>query len=95
MSLIRKCACFVFSTLILASSLALPQLPASANSELIITVNSTEDLPDSATNSVCSANQPSGGPCTLRGYLRSKRQYSVSARNHPDPAWHVRAKHTP
>ena len=69
MSLIRKCACFVFSTLILASSLALPQLPASANSELIITVNSTEDLPDSATNSVCSANQPSGGPCTLRAAI--------------------------
>lgn len=34
-----------------------------------IWVNSFEDLPDFAHNSVCSANEPVGGPCTLRAAI--------------------------
>jgi hypothetical protein len=66
---VRKLACFLFSIVILTSSLALSQVPVSADGELIITVDSTMDLPDFATNSVCSANQATGGPCTLRAAI--------------------------
>ncbi len=70
MPIIRKCACTLLSILILTSSLALSQLPASAEGELIITVDSFMDLPDYAPgNSVCSANEVGGGPCTLRAAI--------------------------
>jgi len=66
---IRKLACFLFSIFILTGSIALSQVPVSADGELIITVDSFFDFPDFATNSVCSANQPTGGPCTLRAAI--------------------------
>jgi len=69
MSVIRKSASLIASILLLASSLALPQVPVSADVELIITVDSLIDSPDFVTNSVCSAYQPTGGPCTLRAAI--------------------------
>jgi CSLREA domain-containing protein len=69
MSVIRRCASFLLSILILTSSLALSQVPVSADGELVITVDSLEDLPDFVTNSVCSAFQATGGPCTLRAAI--------------------------
>ena len=69
MSVIRRCASFLLSILILTSSLALSQVPVSADGELIITVDSLEDLPDFVTNSACSANEIDGGPCTLRAAI--------------------------
>ena len=69
MLVIRKCASFLLSILILTSSLALSQVPVSADGELVITVDSLVDLPDFVTNSVCSALQDTGGPCTLRAAI--------------------------
>ena len=69
MSVIRKSASLIASILLLASSLALPQVPVSADGELIITVDSLIDSPDFVTNSVCSAYQQTGGPCTLRAAI--------------------------
>ncbi|NMC18778.1 MAG: hypothetical protein GYA38_10360, partial [Chloroflexi bacterium] len=69
MSVIRKSGSLIASILLLASSLALPQVPVSADVELIITVDSLIDSPDFVTNSVCSAYQPTGGPCTLRAAI--------------------------
>ena len=69
MSVIRKSASLIASILLLASSLALPQVPVSADGELVITVDSLVDLPDFVTNSVCSALQDTGGPCTLRAAI--------------------------
>ena len=69
MSVIRKSASLIASILLLASSLALPQVPVSADGELIITVDSLIDSPDFVTNSVCSAFKATGGPCTLRAAI--------------------------
>ena len=69
MSVIRRCASFLLSILILTSSLALSQVPVSADGELIITVDSLIDSPDFVTNSVCSSFQATGGPCTLRAAI--------------------------
>jgi len=65
MSVIRKSASLIASILLLASSLALLQVPVSADGELIITVDSLIDSPDFVTNSVCSAFKATGGlaPC--------------------------------
>ena len=49
--------------------MAIQPSPATAQQELTILVNSTEDLPDYAGNGVCSAFVPSGGPCSLRAAI--------------------------
>ena len=46
------------------------QRPVQSAADMVITVNSTEDLNDYAPgNSVCSALQVTGGPCTLRAAI--------------------------
>jgi len=66
----RKPTLVLLVTLLVFSFLAIQPSPATAMAELTFLVNSTEDLIDSAPgNSVCSANQASGGPCTLRAAI--------------------------
>ena len=66
----RKPTLVLLVTLLVFCFLAIQPSPAKAMAELTFLVNSTEDLPDFAIgNSVCSANQISGGPCTLRAAI--------------------------
>ncbi len=69
----QKTFAILISILILLCATTLSAVPASANeipnAILTFTVNSTEDLPDFATNSVCSAGKPTDGPCTLRAAI--------------------------
>lgn len=69
MSQVRKWLGFLLSILVLVSAFAFIPTPALADTGLTFTVNSSSDLPDLATNSVCSAGQPTGGPCTLRAAI--------------------------
>lgn len=58
------------SVLVLFFSLfAFKTNPVRASDPYIITVDSTLDLDDNAGNGVCSANDPTLGPCTLRAAI--------------------------
>ena len=66
----RKLTLVLLAALLVFSILAIQPSPTTAKAITAFFVDSTEDLPDFAPgNSVCSANQISGGPCTLRAAL--------------------------
>ena len=65
----RKPTLVILATLLVFCFMAIQPSPATAQQELTILVNSTEDLPDYAGNGVCSAFVPSGGPCSLRAAI--------------------------
>ncbi|MBP7212914.1 MAG: CSLREA domain-containing protein, partial [Anaerolineaceae bacterium] len=66
----RKPTLVLLTTLLVFSFLTIQPSPATAVAEYAFLVDSTEDLPDFAPgNSICSANQISGGPCTLRAAI--------------------------
>lgn len=62
----RKTLRLLTTIILIICSFYLPSSQARAQSGLTFLVNSTEDLPDFATNTVCSAGHPTDGPCTLR-----------------------------
>lgn len=66
----RKLFTFSFAVLIILSTLFYHPTQASAIVEFTFIVDNTMDMPDFAIgNSVCSAGQPTGGPCTLRAAI--------------------------
>lgn len=66
----RKLFTFSFAVLIILSILFYHPTQASAIVEFTFIVDNTMDMPDFAIgNSVCSAGQPTGGPCTLRAAI--------------------------
>jgi len=65
----QKMLAVILAILIVLSSLSYHPTLTFASTELVFIVDSTADLPDFATNSVCSAGQPTAGPCTLRAAI--------------------------
>ena len=65
----RKLTLVCLAILFVLNALAFQPSPASTMAELVFLVDSTNDLPDYAGNSVCSALDISGGPCTLRAAI--------------------------
>jgi len=66
---IYKAPRILITIVLVLCSLSFQPTEASAATELTFIVNSTLDQPDFATNSVCSAGQPTDGPCTLRAAI--------------------------
>jgi len=65
-SILRFCIILIIAIAMLGSG----QRPVLSATNLVFTVNSTQDLNDFAVgNSVCSANQVVDGPCTLRAAI--------------------------
>jgi len=65
-SILRFCIVLITVITVLGSG----QRPVLSATNLVFTVNSFQDLNDFAVgNSVCSANQPVDGPCTLRAAI--------------------------
>ncbi len=65
----RKLTLVLLATLLVFYLLAIQPSPTKALADLTFIVDSTEDLPDYAGNSVCSANDITEGPCTLRAAI--------------------------
>lgn len=66
----RKLIVAIITVLIVLSTLPYHPIKVSAGNELTFIVDTTMDLPDFAVgNSVCSAGDPTTGPCTLRAAI--------------------------